>query len=356
MTSVLVTGGAGYVGSHSCKALAAAGLVPITYDNISRGHREAVKWGLFELGDIRDRGRLDAVLQLHRPAAILHCAAVAYVGESVQNPAHYYDNNVTGSLVLLEAARAAGIDCLVFSSSCTVYGLPAAMPVTEDMPYAPISPYGRTKMIVEGMLRDYEAAYGLRSIVLRYFNVSGADPAGETGEDHDPEPHLIPRTLMAAGGELPHLDILGTDYPTPDGTAIRDYIHVTDLADAHVRALRELLAGGVSDTLNLGTGRGYSVRDIIAAVERITGKTVPVRMESRRSGDPAALWAAPGRAQTRLGCELSHSNLDTIIETAWAWHRRPKQTGVHCGPVAPARAVEGQKGSTIESSRSDKSM
>ena len=325
MTSVLVTGGAGYVGSHSCKALAAAGFIPVTYDNISRGHREAVKWGPLEEGDIRDRGRLDAVLQRHRPAAILHCAAFAYVGESVQNPSLYYDNNITGSLVLLDGARAAGINCLVFSSSCTVYGLPPAMPVTEDMPYAPMSPYGRTKMIVEGLLRDYEAAYGLRSIVLRYFNASGADPDGETGEDHDPEPHLIPRALMAAAGELSHLDILGTDYPTPDGTAIRDYIHVTDLADAHVRALRDLLAGGASDTFNLGTGFGYSVRAIVAAVERITGKTVPVQLSARRPGDPAALWAAPGRAQKRLGCELAHSSLDTIISTAWAWHCRSKR-------------------------------
>lgn len=334
MTSVLVTGGAGYVGSHSCKALAAAGLVPVTYDNLSRGQHEAVKWGPFEPGDIRDRNRLDEVLRRHRPAAILHCAAMAYVGESVADPASYYDNNVTGSLVLLEATRAAGIECVVFSSSCTVYGVPPAMPVSEDMPCAPISPYGRTKMIVEGMLRDYEAAYGMRSIALRYFNASGADPAGDTGENHDPEPHLIPRTLMAAAGELPHLDILGTDYPTPDGTAVRDYVHVTDLADAHVLALRELLAGGVSDSLNLGTGLGHSVRSIVAAVERITGRTVPVRIEPRRPGDPAALWAAPGRAEMRLGCKLSHSNLDTIIATAWAWHRRPKRDGVHGDPAA----------------------
>jgi UDP-arabinose 4-epimerase len=325
MTAVLVTGGAGYVGSHSCKALAGAGFVPVTYDNLSRGHRYAVKWGPLEVGDIRDRERLDAVLRTHRPAAILHCAAFAYVGESVANPTLYYDNNVVGSLVLLEAARAAGIDCVVFSSSCTVYGLPPSTPVTEDMPFAPISPYGRTKVIVEGMLGDYETGYGMRSIVLRYFNASGADPEGETGEDHDPEPHLIPRALMAAAGQLQQLDILGTDYPTPDGTAVRDYIHVTDLADAHVRALRELMAGGASDTLNLGTGSGYSVRDIVAAVERITGKRVPVAASPRRPGDPAALWAAPGRAHARLACSFPHSNLDTIIATAWAWHNRPGQ-------------------------------
>jgi len=245
-------------------------------------------------------------------------------GESVANPTLYYDNNVIGSLVLLEAARAAGIDCVVFSSSCTVYGLPPSMPVTEDMPFAPISPYGRTKVIVEGMLRDYGTAYGMRSIVLRYFNASGADPDGETGEDHDPEPHLIPRALMAASGELQQLDILGTDYPTPDGTAVRDYIHVTDLADAHVRAVRELTAGAASDTLNLGTGTGYSVRNIVAAVERITGKIVPVVESARRPGDPAALWAAPGRAHARLGCSFPHSNLDTIIATAWAWHNRTR--------------------------------
>ncbi len=334
MTSVLVTGGAGYVGSHSCKALAAAGLVPVTYDNLNRGHREAVKWGPLEPGDIRDRERLDAVLRIHRPAAILHCAAIAYVGESMKDPAGYYDNNVRGSQVLLEAARAAGIGCVVFSSSCTVYGVPPAMPVTEDMPYAPISPYGRTKMIVEGMLRDYETAYGTRAIILRYFNAAGADPAGETGEDHDPEPHLIPRALMAAAGELPHLDILGTDYPTPDGTAIRDYIHVTDLADAHVRALRELLAGGGSDTLNLGTGKGYSVRDVVAAVERITGKAVPVMLAPRRPGDPAALWAAPGRAQMRLGCDMSHSDIETIVSTAWAWHTGRKWAAARKAPAA----------------------
>jgi UDP-arabinose 4-epimerase len=326
MTAVLVTGGAGYVGSHSCKALAGAGFIPVTYDNLGRGHRYAVKWGPLEIGDIRDRERLDAVLRTHRPAAILHCAAFAYVGESVADPALYYDNNVTGSLVLFEAARAAGIDCIVFSSSCTVYGLPPSMPVTEDMPFAPISPYGRTKVIVEGMLRDYGVGYGMRSIVLRYFNASGADPDGETGEDHDPEPHLIPRALMAAAGQLQQLDILGTDYPTPDGTAVRDYIHVTDLADAHVRALRELTAGGASDTLNLGTGIGYSVRDIVAAVERITGKAVPVVTKPRRPGDPAALWAAPGRAHARLGCSFRHSNLDAIIATAWAWHNRSQQT------------------------------
>jgi UDP-arabinose 4-epimerase len=340
MTSVLVTGGAGYIGSHSCKALAAAGLVPVTYDNLSRGHREAVKWGPFEPGDIRDRNQLDAVLRRHAPSAILHCAAVAYVGESMTDPAFYYDNNVTGSLVLLEAARAAAVNCMVFSSSCTVYGVPPAMPVSEDMPYAPISPYGRTKMIVEGMLRDFEAAYGMRSIVLRYFNAAGADPACEIGEDHEPEPHLIPRALMAAAGELPHLEILGADYPTPDGTAIRDYIHVADLADAHVRALSELLAGGASETLNVGTGLGHSVRAIVAAVEHITGKTVPVLIGPRRAGDPAALWAAPGRAQTRLGCKLSHSNLDKIIATAWAWYRRPNRIGVHGGHAAPARTHE----------------
>jgi len=320
MTNVLVTGGAGYIGSHSCKALAAAGLTPITYDNLSRGHRWAVKWGPFEQGDIRDRSRLDAVLRQHKPAAILHCAAFAYVGESVENPALYYDNNVIGSLTLLNAACAAAIENMVFSSSCAVYGVPPSMPVTEDMPYAPISPYGRTKMIVEGMLTDYGAA--IHSIVLRYFNAAGADPTGETGEDHDPEPHLIPRTLMAAAGALPRLDIFGEDYPTPDGTAIRDFIHVTDLADAHVRAVRALLAGGGSETFNLGTGSGYSVRSIVDAVERITGRKVPVAMGPRRPGDPAALVAAPGRAQERLGCTMSNSNLDTIIKTAWAWYQR----------------------------------
>jgi UDP-glucose-4-epimerase GalE len=321
MTSVLVTGGAGYVGSHTCKALAAAGLVPVTYDNLSRGHHGAVKWGPFELGDIRDRARLEAVLRQYGPTAILHCAAIAYVGESMREPSSYYDNNVTGSFIMLEAARAMRIDCVVFSSSCTVYGASSGMPISEDMPCSPISPYGRTKMIVEDMLRDFGAAYSIRSIALRYFNAAGADPAGEIGEDHRPEPHLIPRALMAASGELPRLDIFGTDYPTPDGTAVRDYIHVTDIADAHVRALCELMRGGVSDRLNLGTGVGYSVRTVVAAVERITGKAVPLQIGPRRPGDPAALRAMPGRAEMRLGYKLLHSDLDTIIETAWNWHR-----------------------------------
>lgn len=322
--TVLVTGGAGYVGSHSCKALSTEGFLPITYDNMSRGHIGAVRWGPLEIGDIRDSEKLRAVINLHKPIAIIHCAAVAYVEESVLNPSFYYDNNVCGSLVVIDAARNLGIDKLIFSSSCSVYGTPPAVPVTEDMPYAPISPYGRTKMIIEGVIKDYELAYGLRSIILRYFNASGADPSCEIGEEHDPEPHLIPRALMVASGQLPFLDILGSDYPTPDGTAIRDYIHVTDIANTHVRALCYLMAGGSSETLNLGTGHGYSIREIVEVTQSITGCNIPIKLKPRRLGDPSMLWAAPDRAKKLLGIELINSNLDKIIETSWTWHQRQK--------------------------------
>jgi UDP-glucose-4-epimerase GalE len=317
---ILVTGGAGYVGSHACKALAAAGHEPIVYDNLTRGHREFARWGPLEEGDIRDGPRLDAAFARHRIDAVMHFAALAYVGESVREPALYYRNNVGGTLELLDAMRRAGVGRLVFSSTCATYGVPARMPITEDLPQQPINPYGATKLMIERVLRDYDAAYGLRSVALRYFNAAGADPEGEIGEDHDPETHLIPLAIAAALGQKRELQIFGDDYPTPDGTAVRDYVHVTDLASAHVKALDYLRRGGTSTALNLGTGTGHSVREVIAAVERASGRRLPARVAPRRPGDPPRLVAAPGRARQVLGWEPVLSDIDTIVSTAWRWH------------------------------------
>lgn len=318
---VLVTGGAGYIGSHACKALKDSGLVPVTYDNLSRGHRALVRYGPLEVGDIRDAARLDDVLARHRPTAIMHFAAFAFVGESVSEPWLYYENNFVGALTLLEAARRAGIDKFVFSSTCATYGIPERQPIAEDAPQAPINAYGRSKLMVEFALRDYAGASPLRSVMLRYFNACGADPSGEIGERHDPEPHLIPRVLMAAAGDIDAIDVFGTDYPTPDGTAVRDYIHVCDLAEAHVAALRYLQAGGSTVALNLGTGRGHSVNEVIAAAERATGRNIAVRTAPRRAGDPPTLVAEPSRAKAVLGFEPRWLDLQTIIASAWTWQQ-----------------------------------
>jgi UDP-glucose-4-epimerase GalE len=319
---ILVTGGAGYVGSHACKALAAAGHTPIVYDNLSRGHREFARWGPLEEGDIRDGAKLDAVFARHRIDAVMHFAALAYVGESVEQPALYYRNNVGGTLELLEAMRRASVGLMVFSSTCATYGVPERMPITEDLPQQPINPYGATKLMIERVLRDYEPAYGLRSVALRYFNAAGCDPDGEVGEDHDPETHLIPRVLMAADGMLPRIDVFGTDYPTPDGTCLRDYIHVADLADGHVRALDYLQRGGGSTAINLGTGRAFSVREVIAAAARVTGRRIPVHEDARRAGDPPVLVADATRARTLLGFAPRFTEIEPIVETAWRWHAR----------------------------------
>lgn len=321
--SVLVTGGAGYIGSHACKALAAAGYLPVTYDNLSYGHDWAVKWGPLERGDILDRSRLDAVLLQHRPAAIMHFAAFAYVGESVTDPGKYYRNNVCGSLNLIEAARDHGIERFVFSSTCATYGVPDALPIRETTPQNPINPYGASKLMVERMLRDFGNAHGLRAIALRYFNAAGADAEGEIGEDHDPETHLIPLVLDAAAGRRADVTVFGTDYDTPDGTCVRDYIHVSDLADAHVRALQALDAGaaGDGDAFNLGNGHGFSVRQVIETVEQVTGRTVPVRYGPRRAGDPASLVSDAKLAGARLGWRPKTVGLQDIVSTAWAWHR-----------------------------------
>jgi UDP-glucose-4-epimerase GalE len=324
MSAILVTGGAGYVGSHACKALAAAGYTPVAYDNLGRGHRELVRWGPLEVGDLADRARLDEVFARHRPEAVMHFAAFAYVGESVQDPALYYRNNVGGTLELVEATRRAGIKALVFSSTCSTYGVPARMPIDEDTPQRPINPYGATKLAIERMLADYGAAYGLRSASLRYFNAAGCDPDGETGELHDPETHVIPRVLMAAAGEIEHVEVFGTDYPTPDGTCLRDYIHVADLARGHVRALDYLQRGGATTAVNLGTGRGFSVREVIAAAEQVTGRRIPVREAPRRPGDPPVLVADPARARALLGFAPRYTELAPMVATAWRWHTRQR--------------------------------
>ena len=321
MSTVLVAGGAGYIGSHTCKALAAAGFTPVVYDDLSSGHRRAVRWGPLEIGDIRDPVRLAEVMMRYRPAAVLHFAAVIAVGESVVDPGKYYRTNVAGSIALLEAMRAHGIGTLVFSSTAAVYGVPQRQPIDEGQPRAPVNPYGWSKAMVEQMLADHAVAHGLRWAALRYFNACGADPEGETGEAHDPEYHLIPRALMAAAGRLPHLDLFGTDYPTPDGTCIRDYIHVGDLAAAHVAALRHLLGGGASLAANLGVGHGFSVREVIAAVQAATGRTVPVRFGPRREGDSPELVADPGLARRVLGFAPRVTSLAEMVGTAWNWHR-----------------------------------
>ncbi len=319
--TVLVTGGAGYIGSHACKALAAAGYTPVTYDNLSIGNRWAVKWGPLERGDILDAARLHEVFKAHRPVGVLHFAALALVGESMTLPGLYYRANVTGALNLIEACRIHDVEAFVFSSTCAIYGTPATMPIGEDSPAQPINPYGASKLMVERILDDYAMAHGLRHVALRYFNAAGADPGGEIGEARDVETHLVPLALEALMGRHPALQVLGTDYPTRDGTAVRDYIHVADLAAAHLRALDLLRAGGESRKLNLGTGRGHSVREVLDACARAAGRAVPHETGPRRPGDPPELVADPAAALAVLGGDLlARSDLDTIIETAWAWH------------------------------------
>jgi UDP-glucose-4-epimerase GalE len=322
--AILVTGGAGYIGSHACKALAMAGYTPVAYDNLVYGHREAVRWGPFIEADLADTARLAEALRHHDIAAVMHFAAFAYVGESMTKPQLYFRNNLVNTLGLLDAMREAGVRHIVFSSTCATYGTPERMPITEDTPQRPVNPYGESKLMVERALHWYAGAYGVAYAALRYFNAAGADPEGEIGEAHDPETHLVPLILDAALGKRPQIDIFGTDYATPDGTAIRDYIHVQDLAEAHVAAIRHLLAGGESLQLNLGTGSGHSVREVIAAAERITGRPIPRRETGRRPGDPPALVADPGRAKALLGWSARMSDLETIISTAWAWHNRER--------------------------------
>ncbi|WP_265516752.1 UDP-glucose 4-epimerase GalE [Nitratireductor luteus] len=313
---VLVTGGAGYIGSHTCKALAAHGIEPVTYDNLVSGHRDAVRWGPFVEGDILDRESLIATLEVYRPEAIIHFAAFAYVGESVEDPAKYYRNNVAGTISLLDACRAASVNKLILSSSCATYGIPEELPIGETSEQRPINPYGRSKLMAEHMLKDHAAAYGMHYVALRYFNACGADPDGEIGERHDPETHLIPRALMAAAGRLSHLTIFGDDYETEDGTCVRDYIHVSDLARAHVLACEHLADGGGNLAVNLGTGSGSSIREILGTIAQVTGRNVPVEFHPRRAGDPPVLYADPGLAREALGFAAELSDLDTIVRTA----------------------------------------
>jgi UDP-glucose-4-epimerase GalE len=324
---VLVTGGAGYIGSHTCKALAGNGFEPVTYDNLSRGNRWAVKWGPLELGDISDRRRLDEVLELHKPVAIVHFAAFAYVGESVSHPNLYYQNNVCGSATLLRAATESGRIPLVFSSTCATYGVPDSIPIPEEHPQRPISPYGFSKLIVERMLMDASQAYDLRSVSLRYFNAAGADPDGEIGEAHDPETHLIP-LVLAAARDGTAITVFGDDYDTQDGTCVRDYIHVADLANAHVKALKYLLAGGKTCAINLANSCGSSVFEVIETAQHVCGKPIRVVRAPRRQGDPAALIGSADKARALLDWVPKSSALDVQIADAWKWMLKAGKTGL----------------------------
>lgn len=317
---ILVTGGAGYIGSHACKALAANGFRPVAFDNLSLGHRDAVRWGPFVYGDILDTPRLAEAMRAHGISAVIHFAALAYVGESVHIPARYYRTNVGGTLSLLEACRLADVHHLVFSSSCATYGIPDRLPVSEAAEQCPINPYGRTKLMAEEMLADESHATGLHFAALRYFNAAGADPQLELGERHDPETHIVPLTIRAALGQAGPLEIYGDDYPTPDGTCVRDFVHVSDLADAHVRALDHLLSGGDNLAANLGSGTGTSILQLIRAVERQMNCSVPVHVAPRRIGDPPALYADVTRARGLLGFAPRHSDLDAIVATAVRYH------------------------------------
>jgi len=318
--TVLVTGGAGYVGSHCCRAFAEAGWRVVVFDNLSRGWREFVRWGELVEGDLMDAASINAAMAQVKPDLVAHFAALSYVGESVTDPALYYANNVTGTLHLLEAMRAAGVDKILFSSTCATYGVPAAIPIDETHPQAPINPYGHSKLMVERILADYSAAYGMAHVALRYFNAAGADASGQIGERHQPETHVIPLAIEAAMTGQDSFRIFGDDFDTRDGTAVRDYIHVSDLADAHLKALDYLQGGGASDVFNLGTGIGTTVAEIAAAVERCSGRPLKRIVTGRRAGDPPALVAAADKAREVLGWTPTQSDIDNIIRTAWRWH------------------------------------
>jgi len=318
--SILVTGGAGYIGSHTCKALAEAGYRPITFDNLSTGHRWAVKWGPLVEGELADQQLIREAIEEYQVGAVIHFAANALVGESMRAPYKYLNDNAAGSLSLLEAMRHTRVGRIVFSSTCATYGLPGKVPIAETQPQVPINPYGESKLFVERSLEWYRRAHGISFVTLRYFNAAGADEQGEIGESREIETHLIPLAIQAALGQGPPVQVLGTDYPTPDGTAVRDYIHVADLADAHVRALEYLRRGGASVAVNLGNGRGYSVREVIAAVERTGWRPVPVIESGRRAGDPPSLVADATRARELLGWKPRYASLDAIVLTAFRYH------------------------------------
>ena len=319
--NILVVGGAGYIGSHMCKYLFNRGYQPIVLDNLVCGHRQAVKWGPFFEGSMSDAKLLGKIFSDHPMAAVMHFAAFCYVGESVMEPAKYYENNVANTLALLEVMLEKKVSNFIFSSSCAAYGEPTHIPIREDHPLRPISPYGRTKLMVEQILEDFREAYGLKSVSLRYFNAAGADPGGELGEDHDPETHLIPLVLQTALGQRPRIDIFGDDYPTKDGTCIRDYIHVEDLAQAHLIGLERLLSGEAGGQYNLGNGEGHSVKEVIEIARNITGRPIPVRVVQRRKGDPAVLISSSEKAICHLGWRPQFPGLEGVIETAWNWHK-----------------------------------
>ena len=331
---ILVTGGAGYIGSHTVRLLAKQGRKIVVLDNLVFGHDQAIVDPGVELvvGETGNRDLVRSLFEKHRFGAVIHFAAYAYVGESVTNPLKYYENNTAEPIKLLQVMQEFGCKVFVFSSTCATYGVPEKLPLTENNPQKPINPYGMSKLMVEYILRDCDTAWGLRSACLRYFNASGASPDGLIGEDHNPETHLIPRVMMALMGEIDKIEVFGTDYPTPDGTCIRDYIHVEDLADAHARALDHLAAGGESVRCNLGTGVGVSVREIISAVEEITGKTVPVEYGPRREGDPPSLVADPSLAKQLLGWAATRRDIRDIVRSAWAWC-----SGPHAGRFPPNR-------------------
>jgi UDP-glucose 4-epimerase len=321
---VLVTGGAGYIGSHTVRLLEAQGYSVWVYDNLSRGHAAAVSSERLIVGDLADVARLDRAFAEQAIDAVIHFAGFAYVGESVHAPALYYQNNVANSLGLLECMRRRGVSQIVFSSSCTTYGNPAELPIPETHAQSPVNPYGHSKLMIERALLDYVHAYGWGAIILRYFNAAGASGDGSLGEDHDPETHLIPLALQAALGHRPTLTIFGTDYPTPDGTCIRDYVHVEDLAEAHLLALKHSVPGSAS-CYNVGLGQGYSVRKVVATVEAVTGRLVPITEGPRRAGDPPALVASSFKIREALGWRPHYQDLDGIVQTAWRWHRTHPQ-------------------------------
>ncbi len=320
--TILVTGGAGYIGSHTCKWLANSGYQPIVYDNLVYGHREAVKWGEFVEGDLLDKHLLRQTIQKFDIQAVIHFAAYSHVGESMTKPDKYFANNVGGTLSLLDVLKEQEVNNLIFSSTCATYGMPDYMPLDEKHAQNPVNPYGESKLFIEKALRWYQNAYGLKFVGLRYFNAAGADPDLEIGEDHTPETHLIPLILQSLLGQRSHIDIYGTDYPTPDGTAIRDYIHVLDLADAHLRALQYLQKGGESTFLNLGVGVGYSVKEVIQAVEKNTGLNVIAKEIDRRAGDPPVLIAKADKAHELLNWQPQYSDIDFIVKTAWGWAKK----------------------------------
>lgn len=319
---ILIVGGAGYIGSHINKRLVQEGYRTVVYDNLARGHRESVKWGMLEIGDLADTERLEEVFRKYEIEVVFHFAAYAYVGESVSHPSEYYNNNVVNTIHLLDMMKKYNVQNIIFSSSCATYGVPEKMPITEDMPQRPINPYGASKLMIEHILKDYQSAYGIRYCCLRYFNAAGADPDGEIGENHIPETHLIPLVLAAAADERTCIKVFGTDYPTRDGSCIRDYVHVSDLADAHVKAMVYLNDGGESISLNLGNGNGSSVLEIIQAAEKVTGKKIRTVIEKRRVGDPPILVGSAKRAKEILGWKPKYGEIETILLHAWKWYQK----------------------------------